>query len=206
MRWTSSFRTSVLSLAAAALLGGEALAAGKEVKIGVIYDFTGPFAAGGSAAAAIGTQEARRCPVQGRGRDQPGRAPAQSGACRSDHGLLLQRLLRPALPKGRRREEVHVDQPLHRLGGPQGQEFDARVPGACPQRPVRLGVLQLPQRVQPKEDGDRAQGPEGRDHPRGRGPMAPASPPATRNIAARTACRSPSTRATRRPPRICRAW
>jgi len=33
-----------------------ALAQGKEIKIGVIYDYTGPFAAGGSEAAAIGTK------------------------------------------------------------------------------------------------------------------------------------------------------
>ncbi|MGH8687505.1 MAG: ABC transporter substrate-binding protein, partial [Burkholderiales bacterium] len=33
-----------------------AFAQGKEVKIGVIYDYTGPFAAGGSVAAAIGTK------------------------------------------------------------------------------------------------------------------------------------------------------
>ncbi|HSG76685.1 MAG TPA: ABC transporter substrate-binding protein, partial [Burkholderiales bacterium] len=33
-----------------------ALAPGTELKIGVIFDFTGPFAAGGSQAAAVGTQ------------------------------------------------------------------------------------------------------------------------------------------------------
>jgi branched-chain amino acid transport system substrate-binding protein len=44
------------ALAAVALLSSQAMAQDKEVKIGVIYDFTGPFAAGGSEAAAIGTQ------------------------------------------------------------------------------------------------------------------------------------------------------
>jgi ABC-type branched-subunit amino acid transport system substrate-binding protein len=34
----------------------EAVAQDEEITIGVIYDFTGPFAAGGSEAAAIGTQ------------------------------------------------------------------------------------------------------------------------------------------------------
>jgi branched-chain amino acid transport system substrate-binding protein len=58
MGWTSSLRGPALALATTLLLGGQALAADKEVKIGVIYDFTGPFAAGGSKAAAIGTQEA----------------------------------------------------------------------------------------------------------------------------------------------------
>lgn len=41
---------------AAALAAGASLAQGKEVKIGVIYDYTGPFAAGGSVAAAVGTK------------------------------------------------------------------------------------------------------------------------------------------------------
>ena len=58
MGWTSTLRATGLAVAAAALLGGQALAADKEVKIGVLYDFTGPFAAGGSEAAAAGTEEA----------------------------------------------------------------------------------------------------------------------------------------------------
>jgi branched-chain amino acid transport system substrate-binding protein len=40
----------------AALAAGTAAAQGKDIKIGVIYDYTGPFAAGGSQAAAIGTK------------------------------------------------------------------------------------------------------------------------------------------------------
>jgi branched-chain amino acid transport system substrate-binding protein len=58
MGWTSSLRATGLAVAAVGLLGGQALAQDKEVKIGVLYDFTGPFAAGGSEAAAAGTQEA----------------------------------------------------------------------------------------------------------------------------------------------------
>ena len=58
MGWTSTLRATGLAVAAAGLLGGPALAADKEVKIGVLYDFTGPFAAGGSEAAAMGTEEA----------------------------------------------------------------------------------------------------------------------------------------------------
>src|SRR6478752_5966930 len=46
-----------LAAALAALVFSLAAAAqGKEVKIGVIYDYTGPFAAGGSVAAAMGTK------------------------------------------------------------------------------------------------------------------------------------------------------
>jgi branched-chain amino acid transport system substrate-binding protein len=41
---------------AAALAACSSLAQGKEIKIGVIYDYTGPFAAGGSVAAATGTK------------------------------------------------------------------------------------------------------------------------------------------------------
>ena len=41
---------------AAALAAFSTLAQGKEIKIGVIYDYTGPFAAGGSVAAATGTK------------------------------------------------------------------------------------------------------------------------------------------------------
>ncbi|MCL4765693.1 MAG: ABC transporter substrate-binding protein [Hyphomicrobiaceae bacterium] len=49
--------TGALALGLAALLGAAGPAAAqKEIKIGVIYDLTGPFAAGGSKAAAVGTQ------------------------------------------------------------------------------------------------------------------------------------------------------
>ncbi|HEX6143589.1 MAG TPA: ABC transporter substrate-binding protein [Geminicoccaceae bacterium] len=48
-----------IGAAVALAAGGAALAQDKEpIRIGVIYDFTGPFAAGGSEAAAIGTQAA----------------------------------------------------------------------------------------------------------------------------------------------------
>jgi branched-chain amino acid transport system substrate-binding protein len=55
---TSSLRALALFAATAGFLGGPALAQDKQIKIGVLYDFTGPFAAGGSEAAAAGTQEA----------------------------------------------------------------------------------------------------------------------------------------------------
>jgi len=42
--------------AAAVIAPAQAFAQHKEVKIGVIYDYTGPFAAGGSQAAALGTK------------------------------------------------------------------------------------------------------------------------------------------------------
>jgi branched-chain amino acid transport system substrate-binding protein len=58
MGWTSGLRALALFAVAAGFLGGQTMAQDKQIKIGVIYDFTGPFAAGGSAAAAAGTQEA----------------------------------------------------------------------------------------------------------------------------------------------------
>ena len=39
-------------------IGGQASAQQKEIKLGVIFDLTGPFAAGGSEAAAVGTMNA----------------------------------------------------------------------------------------------------------------------------------------------------
>ncbi|WP_119418100.1 ABC transporter substrate-binding protein [Desertibaculum subflavum] len=53
MRLGFPARVSVL---AGALVCGSALSAAADIKIGVIYDLTGPFAGGGSKAAAIGTQ------------------------------------------------------------------------------------------------------------------------------------------------------
>jgi branched-chain amino acid transport system substrate-binding protein len=61
MGWTSTRRAALraagLAIVASVLASAQAPAQDKgEIKIGVIYDFTGPFAAGGSEAAAIGTQ------------------------------------------------------------------------------------------------------------------------------------------------------
>ena len=58
MRYAVTLRRLALAGAATALLAAPAMAQQKEIKIGVIYDFTGPFAAGGSEPAAIGTKHA----------------------------------------------------------------------------------------------------------------------------------------------------
>jgi branched-chain amino acid transport system substrate-binding protein len=55
MRKTHRLPTLAATLAALAL-SALALAQTKEIKIGVIYDYTGPFAAGGSQASALGTK------------------------------------------------------------------------------------------------------------------------------------------------------
>jgi branched-chain amino acid transport system substrate-binding protein len=51
-------RHGLLAAAAVLALGASAVAQDKEIKIGVIYDYTGPFAGGGSLPAAIGTKHA----------------------------------------------------------------------------------------------------------------------------------------------------
>ncbi|GIX08566.1 ABC transporter substrate-binding protein [Elioraea sp.] len=51
-------RRWMLGAVAAAAFAATAAAQQREIKIGVIYDYTGPFAAGGSLAAAIGTKHA----------------------------------------------------------------------------------------------------------------------------------------------------
>ncbi|MEK9721738.1 MAG: ABC transporter substrate-binding protein, partial [Quisquiliibacterium sp.] len=48
----------LIAAAALALAATAGVAQGKEIKIGVIFDLTGPFAAGGSAAANYGTKYA----------------------------------------------------------------------------------------------------------------------------------------------------
>ena len=181
------------ALAAAGLLSTfspvpNAMAQDQAIKIGVIYDFTGPFAAGGSEAAAIGTQIAidmvneqggvegykitpggRRCPVQGRGRDRRGRAPAQPGERRPDHGRLLERPLRAARPEGRRRRRSSC--------GPTSAS-----PRRCSRTRTCKYVFRpqvhsdqfgwascsLPQGEQRGEARHRARGAQGRDHLRGR--------------------------------------
>jgi branched-chain amino acid transport system substrate-binding protein len=58
MRAQERLLAALSAVAAAACLAAapHAAAQGKELKIGVIYDYTGPFAAGGSQAAAVGTK------------------------------------------------------------------------------------------------------------------------------------------------------
>jgi branched-chain amino acid transport system substrate-binding protein len=51
-------RRGLIGTAGALPFAGGALAQQREIKIGVIYDYTGPFAGGGSLAAAIGTKHA----------------------------------------------------------------------------------------------------------------------------------------------------
>ena len=56
MRAHRTWLSALVAALAAAIVSSSAFAQAKEVKIGVIYDYTGPFAAGGSQAAALGTK------------------------------------------------------------------------------------------------------------------------------------------------------
>lgn len=58
MKVGRQIRQGLLAAAAAVVFAGPAAAQDKEIKIGVIYDYTGPFAGGGSLPAAIGTKHA----------------------------------------------------------------------------------------------------------------------------------------------------
>ena len=57
-----TFHGLVAGLAATAVLASPAAAQDQEpIRVGVIYDFTGPFAAGGSEPGAVGTHARRSC-------------------------------------------------------------------------------------------------------------------------------------------------
>src|SRR5262245_23028593 len=157
-------------------------AAQKEIKIGVLYDLTGPFAAGGSEAAYLGNDrdrddqrarrrrglshspDLRRRAVKGRGGDQRDGAPDQPGEGRHADGGLLERPLRADGAKGRRREEVLLDERLRRVRGAQGQEPAVRVPAPGPFRPVRRGVVHVLERERGEEARHEARGPQGGHH------------------------------------------
>jgi branched-chain amino acid transport system substrate-binding protein len=58
MQFVGRVRQGLLAIAATLVFTAAAAAQDKEIKIGVIYDYTGPFAGGGSLPAAIGTKHA----------------------------------------------------------------------------------------------------------------------------------------------------
>ena len=209
-------------------LGGALLAASafaQDIKIGAIYDFTGPFAGGGSKAAAHRHQDrdrhdqrarrrrgpqdrrrVRRRAVEDRRRDQRGRAAAQRAEGRSHHGRLFERALRADGRQGRCREEIHVDQHLRRLGGVEGQEAAIRVPPAGALRPVRRGLLHLPRR---ERQGQARQGASRTSRSRSStrtARTASASRWATRRSAKSSACRSCTRKPIRRPRPISPRW
>ena len=145
-------------------------AAAQDIKIGTIYDLTGPFAGGGSKPASIGNKIAidminekggveghkivadrGRRAIQDRRRHQRGRAAAERGQGRPADGRLLERAMRAAGRQGRRRQEVPLDERLRVLGRVQGQEPDLRLPPDHPLRPVRRCHLLLSSPRTPKQ-------------------------------------------------------
>ena len=67
-------------------------------------------------------------PIQSRSGDQRGDPPARPGEGQPGDGPVLQRALRAAGAEGRRGQEVHVGERVHRLQRLQGQEPAVRVP------------------------------------------------------------------------------
>ncbi len=164
-----------------------AAAQAADIKIGTIYDYTGPFAGGGSKAAGIGNKIAIDL-INERGGVEGNKivgiyADAQSKTdvaineaerllneqkVDRHHGRLFERALRADGRQGRRRQEIHVDQHLRRLGGAEGQEAAIRVPAASAFGPVRRGVVRVPRGKFQGEARQGSEGPQGRDHQRGR--------------------------------------
>ena len=157
-------KRAVASISIGLFAGAFACAAqAADIKVGAIYDYTGPFAGGGSKAAGIGNKIAidlinERGGVEGNkivgifADSQSKTDVAINEAERLlneqkvdvHHGRVLERALRADGRQGRCRQEVHVDQHLRRLGGVEGQEAAIRVPPAGAFRPVRRGVLHVP--------------------------------------------------------------
>ena len=158
----------------------------KKIKIGVIYDLTGPLAGGGSELQYIGAKimldQYAKTGVEGY-KIEAVYADAQSKpdvAINEAVRLVEQEkvdmllgfyLVGPVRAGGRPRraaQEVHVDHHLHFLGGARRQELQICVPPAGQRRPVRPDDDGL---HRAEFEGKVRQGAEGsarRHHPRGR--------------------------------------
>ena len=165
----------------------EAHAQGKKLKIGVIFDYTGPLAGGGSDLHALGAKImidhfAKKGGVEGY-QIEAVYADAQSKpdiaineAVRLIEQEKVDMLLGfyssaqcvPGGRPGRAAQEVHVDHHLHLLGGAREPEPQVRLPRPAERPPVRPDVdrLHRPERQGQARQG--AQGPPRGDHPRGR--------------------------------------
>ncbi len=144
-------RRSVLKLATAGVAASPLLslpslvrAQEKPIRIGVLYDLSGPFAAAGSLPCAIGAQIAIDLA------NEHGRA---CGAARRE---------------ARGTEEDSLDYHRHRLLGVQGQGPPLRVPGADSFRSIRRSRSIVPRGACQGQARRRSQGPQGRGDLRGR--------------------------------------
>ena len=176
----------------------------KKIKIGVIYDLTGPLAGGGSELQYIGAKimldqlrQDRRRRLQGRGglcrrpeqarcRHQRGGAPRRAGKGRHAARLLLVGAMRAGGRPRRAAQEVHVDHHLHFLGRARRQELQICLPPAGERRPVR-----------PDDDGFHRPELEGQSSARSR--RICASPSSMRTAPTASTCPRATRPAPRRP-------
>ena len=177
------------AVAAVAALGlaVSAQAQEKKLKIGVVYDLTGPLAGGGSELQYIGAKimldqfiktrrrglqdrgDLCRRPEQARRRHQRSGPPDRAGKGRHAAGLLLLGAVRAGGGPRRAAQEVHVDHHLHLLGGAR-EPASASTSSAPQPSGQQFGTdddgLHQPERQGEVRQG--AQGPARRHHPRGR--------------------------------------
>ena len=158
----------------------------KKIKIGVIFDLTGPLAGGGSELQYIGAKimldqyaktgvegykvEAVYADAQSKPDIAINEAVRLRRAGKGRHGarLLLLGAMRAGGGPRRAAQEVHVDDDLHLLGRARGQELQICLPPAGERRPVRPDDDGF---HRPERQGEVRQGAEGsarRHHPRGR--------------------------------------
>ncbi len=165
----------------------DAPAQGKKLKIGVIYDYTGPLAGGGSELHALGAKimidyfikkggvegyqtrgRVRRRAEQAGRRHQRGGAADRAGEGRHAARLLLVGAVRAGGRAGRAAQEVHVDHHVHLLGGARESPPEIRLPDSAERQAVRADVDGLPRAEREEQAGQGAEGSPRRDHPRGR--------------------------------------
>ena len=184
----SFVQRSAATVAAASLGNRFAVAQEPPIRIGTIFDLSGPFAAAGSVPSAIGTQIAvdlvnerggvagkykvetvnARLPEQGRRGHQRGGAADQPGEGRDRRRRLLERTRRAAGRQDAGTEEDSLD---HDGGGDirrEGAQPDLHLPRSNPFRPIRRRGSQLPRRQRQSQARRRAQGHQDRRHPRRR--------------------------------------
>ena len=110
----------------------------------------------------------RRRPVEGRGRDQRGRAAAQRREGGRPRGHLLLRPRRPARGESRQAEEVPLDHHRHRRRGAQGPAPSIHVPAAGQRRLLRRELRGLRRALRAGQAEEARQGRARRHHLRGR--------------------------------------
>src|SRR6516165_3730330 len=174
----SLLRNSAATVATLGLGGKLVRAQDAPIRIGVIYDLSGPFAAAGSVPCAIGAQIAidivnERGGVAGKYKVQPINADSQSKADAAIKKVenrarrVCERARRAARRQGRGAEEDSLDHHGDRNLGVQGPKSPIRVPRADPLRPIWPGIRRIPRGKRQGEARARAEGCEGRDRPRG---------------------------------------